>query len=115
MRLTLSPHNRDLLHVLSAKELCLLERSLCTTETDPCDLATPPARGAAVARVEPSAPWGLLEVTPPLPRCMTRLGPPGVGDDAGTNWQWRCVAAREQGQDSSSLPSGMGFLIPPLG
>ncbi|XP_064017380.1 lateral signaling target protein 2 homolog [Pogoniulus pusillus] len=79
---------RDLLHVLSAKELCLLERSLCTTETDPCDLATPPARGAAVARVEPSAPWGVLEVTPPLSRCMTRLGPRGVGDDAGTNWQW---------------------------
>ncbi|XP_068016949.1 lateral signaling target protein 2 homolog isoform X3 [Melanerpes formicivorus] len=77
---------RDLLQVLSAKELYLLERSLCTAETDPCDLATPPAWGADVAREELSAPRGLLEVTHATPALPSRT--PGMGDDAGTTWQW---------------------------
>ncbi|XP_054697820.1 lateral signaling target protein 2 homolog isoform X1 [Grus americana] len=80
---------RDLLRVLSAEELCLLERSLCTTESeDPCTPTTPPAWGAAVPRADAPAPWGLLEVpcTTPQPlTCMARLGPPGMVDDLGTN------------------------------
>ncbi|XP_063204842.1 lateral signaling target protein 2 homolog isoform X2 [Chroicocephalus ridibundus] len=83
---------RDLLRVLSAEELCLLERSLCTAESeDPCGPATPSAWGAAMPRADPLAPWGLLEVpraTPPPPTCTARLGPPGVADDLGTDRQW---------------------------
>ncbi|KAM6122940.1 lateral signaling target protein 2 homolog [Phoenicopterus ruber ruber] len=80
---------RDLLRVLSAEELCLLERSLCTAESeDPCGSATPPAWGAAVPRADAPAPWGLLEVphaTPLPPTCTARLGPPGMVDDLGTD------------------------------
>ncbi|XP_076205958.1 lateral signaling target protein 2 homolog isoform X2 [Aptenodytes patagonicus] len=83
---------RDLLRVLSEEELCLLERSLCTAESeDPCGPATPPAWGAAVPRADPPAPWGLLEVpcaAPPPRTCMAWLGPPGAVDDVGTDWQW---------------------------
>ena len=107
-----SPRCRDLLRVLSAEELCLLERSLCTAEPeDPCGPATPSAWGAAVPRADPPAPWGLLEVphaTPPPPTCTMRLGPPGAVDDPGTDWQWGCVAGRERGQDGRSLPAGTG-------
>ncbi|KAM6056581.1 lateral signaling target protein 2 homolog isoform 2-T2 [Chlamydotis macqueenii] len=81
---------RDLLRVLSAEELCLLERSLCTAESeDPCGPASP--CGAAVPRADPPAPWGLLEVpraTRPPPTCSAWLGPPGTGDDLGSNRQW---------------------------
>ncbi|XP_015731524.1 lateral signaling target protein 2 homolog isoform X2 [Coturnix japonica] len=53
---------RDLLRVLSAEELCLLERSLCAAEAeDPCGSVTPPAWGEAVPRVAPPSPWGLLD------------------------------------------------------
>ncbi|XP_029853832.1 lateral signaling target protein 2 homolog [Aquila chrysaetos chrysaetos] len=83
---------RDLLRVLSAEELCLLERSLCTAELeDSCVPATPPAWGAAMPRADPPAPWGLLEVahaTPPPPTCTTQPGPPGAVDNPGTDWQW---------------------------
>ncbi|XP_049685311.1 lateral signaling target protein 2 homolog isoform X3 [Accipiter gentilis] len=83
---------RDLLQVLSAEELCLLERSLCTAELeDSCVPATPPAWGAAMPRADPPAPWGLLEVahtTPPPPTCTTQPGPPGAVDNLGTNSQW---------------------------
>ncbi|PKU37247.1 hypothetical protein llap_12448 [Limosa lapponica baueri] len=103
---------RDLLRVLSVEELCLLERSLCTAESeDPCGPATPPAWRAAVPGADPPAPWGLLEVpctTPPPSTCTARLGPPGVVDDLGTNRQWGCVAWRERGQDGRSLPAGTG-------
>ncbi|KAM9289519.1 lateral signaling target protein 2 homolog [Morus bassanus] len=80
---------RDLLRVLSEEELCLLERSLCTAESeDPCSMASHPAWGAAVSRADPPAPWGLLEVphaTPPPPTCMAWLGPPGTVDNLGTD------------------------------
>ncbi|XP_074912563.1 lateral signaling target protein 2 homolog isoform X2 [Buteo buteo] len=83
---------RDLLRVLSAEELCLLERSLCTAELeDSCVPATPPAWGAAMPRADPPAPWGLLEVshaTPPPPTCTTQPGPPGAVDNPGTDSQW---------------------------
>ncbi|XP_009892007.1 PREDICTED: lateral signaling target protein 2 homolog [Charadrius vociferus] len=83
---------RDLLRVLSAEELGLLERSLCTAESeDPCGPATPPAWGAAVPRADSPAPWGLLEVphtTPPPPTCMAQLGPPSVVNDLGTDRWW---------------------------
>lgn len=110
--LTPSPCHRDLLQVLSAEELCLLERSLCTAELeDSCVPATPPAWGAAMPRADPPAPWGLLEVahtTPPPPTCTTQPGPPGAVDNLGTNSQWGCVAGRERGQDGRSPPAGMG-------
>ncbi|XP_064885679.1 lateral signaling target protein 2 homolog isoform X1 [Columba livia] len=80
---------RDLLQVLSMEELCLLERSLCTAESeDPCVLATPPAWGAAM---DPPAHWGLLEVpyAPPLPpTCTAQLGPSSTVDDPGTARRW---------------------------
>ncbi|XP_051487094.1 lateral signaling target protein 2 homolog [Apus apus] len=83
---------RDLLRVLSPEELCLLERSLCTAESeDPSSRATPPAWEAAVPRAEPSAPWTVLEVphpTSPPPTCMVQLGPPGAVDDLGSDRQW---------------------------
>lgn len=112
MGLTPSPCRRDLLRVLSEEELCLLERSLCTAESeDPCGPATPPAWGAAVPRVDPPAPWGLLEVpcaAPPPPTCMAWLGPPGAVDNMGTDWQWGYVAGRERGWAGRSLPAGTG-------
>ncbi|XP_068816035.1 lateral signaling target protein 2 homolog isoform X2 [Struthio camelus] len=53
---------RDLLRVLSAEELALLERSLCTADLeDPCGPAAPPAWGAAAPKADPPAPWSLLE------------------------------------------------------
>ncbi|XP_059681568.1 lateral signaling target protein 2 homolog [Gavia stellata] len=80
---------RDLLRVLSEEELCVLERSLCTAESeDPCGPATSPAWGAVMPRADPPAPWGLLEVprvTPSSPTCMAWLGQPGAVDDLGTN------------------------------
>ncbi|XP_075622666.1 lateral signaling target protein 2 homolog isoform X5 [Balearica regulorum gibbericeps] len=80
---------RDLLRVLSVEELCLLERSLCTAESeDPCTPTTPPAWGAAVPRADAPAPWGLLEVpcaTPQPLTCTAWLGPPGMVNDLGTN------------------------------
>ncbi|KAM6251254.1 lateral signaling target protein 2 homolog [Porphyrio hochstetteri] len=83
---------RDLLRVLTAEELCLLERSLCTAESeDPCAPTSPPAWGAVVPRVDPPAPWGLLEVpcaTPQTPCCTAQPGPPGMVDDLGTDHQW---------------------------
>ncbi|KAM7100713.1 lateral signaling target protein 2 homolog isoform 2-T2 [Ciconia maguari] len=107
---------RDLLRVLSEEELCLLERSLCTAESeDSCGPVTPPAWGAAMPTVDPPAPWGLLEVpraTPPPPTCMAWLGGPpchpGAVDDLGTNRQWGCVAGREQSWAGRSLPAGTG-------
>ncbi|XP_066833113.1 lateral signaling target protein 2 homolog isoform X3 [Anser cygnoides] len=78
---------RDLLRVLSAEELCLLERSLCTAESeDPCSPATPPTWGAAMPGAGPPAPWGLLEAphtTPPPHTCTGRLGPPGAVESPG--------------------------------
>ncbi|XP_052540807.1 lateral signaling target protein 2 homolog isoform X1 [Tympanuchus pallidicinctus] len=69
---------RDLLWVLSAEELCLLEKSLCAAEAeDPCSSVTPPAWGEAVPRVAPPALWGLLEsphTTPVHHSFMGRLG-----------------------------------------
>lgn len=110
--LTPFPRCRDLLRVLSAEELCLLERSLCTAESeDPCGPATPSAWGAAMPRADPLAPWGLLEVpcaTPPPPTSTARLGPPGVADDLGTDRQWGCVVGRERGRAGRSLPAGTG-------
>ncbi|XP_075622663.1 lateral signaling target protein 2 homolog isoform X2 [Balearica regulorum gibbericeps] len=83
---------RDLLRVLSVEELCLLERSLCTAESeDPCTPTTPPAWGAAVPRADAPAPWGLLEVpcaTPQPLTCTAWLGPPGMVNDLGTNRRW---------------------------
>ncbi|XP_074958612.1 lateral signaling target protein 2 homolog isoform X2 [Phalacrocorax aristotelis] len=83
---------RDLLRVLSEEELCLLERSLCTAESeDPCSPASPQAWGTAVPRADAPAPWGLLEVphaTPPFPTCMAWLGPSGTVDNLGTDRQW---------------------------
>lgn len=112
MGLTPSPHCRDLLRVLSVEELGLLERSLCTAESeDPCSPANPPAREAAVPRTDSPAPWGLLEVpcaTPPPHTCMARLGPPSVVNDLGTDRWWGYVAGREWGQDGRSLPAGTG-------
>lgn len=68
---------RDLLRVLSAEELCLLERSLCAAEAeDPCSSVTPPEWGEAVPRVAPHTPWGLLEsphTTPAHHSLMGRL------------------------------------------
>ncbi|XP_053812617.1 lateral signaling target protein 2 homolog isoform X2 [Vidua chalybeata] len=97
---------RDLLWVLSAEELCLLERSLCTAEQeDPCSPDAPAAGGADVPSVDPPAPFSLLEVpnaTQPLPTCTTRLGPPSAVDDLGTDWQQGCAVGREQGQDGTS-------------
>lgn len=91
--LTPPPRPRDLLQVLSMEELCLLERSLCTAESeDPCVLATPPAWGAAM---DPPAHWGLLEVpyAPPLPpTCTAQLGPSSTVDDPGTARRWGCVS-----------------------
>ncbi|XP_075297789.1 LOW QUALITY PROTEIN: lateral signaling target protein 2 homolog [Opisthocomus hoazin] len=111
---------RDLLRVLSAEELCLLERSLCTAESeDPCRPATPPPWGAAVPRADPPAPWGLLEVprtAPPLPTRTAQLGPPGTALNLGTDRQWGCVAGRERGRDGRSRPAGTGSLcVPPRG
>ncbi|XP_075020001.1 lateral signaling target protein 2 homolog [Calonectris borealis] len=103
---------RDLLRVLSEEELCLLERSLCTAESeDPCGPATPPAWGAAMPSADPTAPWGLLEVpcaTPPPPTCMAWLGPHSAVDDLGTDRQWGCMSGREWGWAGRSLPPGMG-------
>uniref|UniRef100_A0A803YEI0 FYVE-type domain-containing protein n=1 Tax=Meleagris gallopavo TaxID=9103 RepID=A0A803YEI0_MELGA len=69
---------RDLLRVLSAEELCLLERSLCAAEAeDPCNSVTPRAWGEAVPSVAPPTPWGLLESphTTPVHHSFTgRLG-----------------------------------------
>lgn len=113
MGLMLIPHCRDLLRVLSAEELCLLERSLCTAEQEePCSPDTPTAWGAAVPSVEPPAPFSLLEVpnaTQPPPTCTTRLEFPSAVDDPGTNWQQGCVVGREQGQDGKSLSTGTGI------
>ncbi|XP_065500369.1 lateral signaling target protein 2 homolog [Caloenas nicobarica] len=83
---------RDLLQVLSAEELCLLERSLCTAESeDPCGLATPTAWGSAIPRADPPAPWSLLEV-PCAPRvpstCTAQLGPSSTVDDPDTDQHW---------------------------
>ncbi|XP_023791592.1 lateral signaling target protein 2 homolog isoform X1 [Cyanistes caeruleus] len=104
---------RDLLRVLSAEELCLLERSLCTAEQeDPCSPDTSPAWGAAVPSVDSPAPFSLLEVpnaTQPPPTCTTRLGPPSAVDDLSTDWQRGCAVGREQGQDGKSLSSGTGI------
>ncbi|XP_039415821.1 lateral signaling target protein 2 homolog isoform X1 [Corvus cornix cornix] len=101
---------RDLLRVLSAEELCLLERSLCTAEQeDPHSPDAPPAWGAVVPSVDPPAPFSLLEVphaTPPPPACTTRLGPPSAVDELGTDGQRGCAAGREQGQDGKSLSTG---------
>ncbi|XP_066053548.1 lateral signaling target protein 2 homolog [Chamaea fasciata] len=95
---------RDLLRVLSAEELCLLERSLCTAEQeDPCSQDIPPAWGAAVPSVDPPAPSSLLEVpnaTQPAPTCTVRLGPPSAVDDLGTSWQ--------QGPQPLGSSTGMG-------
>ncbi|XP_062443699.1 lateral signaling target protein 2 homolog [Rhea pennata] len=54
---------RDLLRVLSAEELALLERSLCTAELeDPRGPAAAPAWGAAAApKADAPAAWALLE------------------------------------------------------
>lgn len=108
-----TPHHRDLLRVLSAEELCLLERSLCTAEQeDPCSLDAPPAWGAAVPSVDPPAPFSLLEVphaTPPPSTCTTRLGTPSAVDELGTNGQQGCAAGRERGQDGKSLSTGTGI------
>ncbi|XP_030813278.1 lateral signaling target protein 2 homolog isoform X2 [Camarhynchus parvulus] len=99
---------RDLLRVLSAEELCLLERSLCTAEQeDTCSPEAPPAWGAAVPSVDPPAPFSLLEVpnaTQPLPTCTTQPGPPSAVDDLGTDWQQGCAV----GQDGKSLSTGTG-------
>ncbi|XP_038042502.2 lateral signaling target protein 2 homolog isoform X2 [Anas platyrhynchos] len=80
---------RDLLRVLSAEELCLLERSLCAAESeDPRGPATPPTWGAAMPGASPPAPWGLLEAphTTPLPHtCMERLGPCDAVESPGTD------------------------------
>ncbi|XP_040429830.1 lateral signaling target protein 2 homolog isoform X2 [Cygnus olor] len=80
---------RDLLRVLSAEELCLLERSLCAAELeDPCSPATPPTWGAAMPGAGPPAPWGLLEAphtTPPPHTCTGRLGPPSAVESPGTD------------------------------
>uniref|UniRef100_A0A669PQ77 FYVE zinc finger domain-containing protein n=1 Tax=Phasianus colchicus TaxID=9054 RepID=A0A669PQ77_PHACC len=69
---------RDLLWVLSAEELCLLERSLCAAEAeDPCSSVTPQTWGEAVPRITPPTPWGLLEsphTTPVHHSFMGRLG-----------------------------------------
>ncbi|XP_071426085.1 lateral signaling target protein 2 homolog isoform X2 [Pithys albifrons albifrons] len=82
---------RDLLRVLSVEELCVLERSLCTAELeDPCGPDIPPVWGAAVPRVDPPAPFSLLEVpcaTPPTSICKMQLGLPGAINDPGTDWQ----------------------------
>lgn len=112
---------RDLLWVLSAEELCLLERSLCTAEQeDPCSPDTPPA----VPRVDPPAPFSLLEVphsAPPPATCTTRVGPPDAVDDLRSNWQQGCAAGREQGHDGRSLSTGTetsrttpGVIVPSL-
>nr|XP_038042502.1 lateral signaling target protein 2 homolog isoform X1 [Anas platyrhynchos] len=80
---------RDLLRVLSAEELCLLERSLCAAESeDPRGPATPPSWGAAMPGASPPAPWGLLEAphtTPLSHTCMERLGPPDAVESPGTD------------------------------
>ncbi|KAI1234200.1 Lateral signaling target protein 2 [Lamprotornis superbus] len=104
---------RDLLWVLSAEELCLLERSLCTAEQeDPCSPDAPLAWGAAVPSGDPPAPFSLLEVpnaTQPPSTCTTRLGPPSAVDDVGTDWQQGHVVGREQGQDGKSPSTGTGI------
>lgn len=113
MGLMLMSHCRDLLRVLSAEELFLLERSLCTAEQeDPCSPDATPAWGAAVPSVEPPAPFSPLEVpnaTQPPPTCTTRLGSPSAVGDLGTNWQQECAAGREQDQDGKSLSTGTGI------
>lgn len=110
MGLMPTPGCRDLLRVLSAEELCLLERSLCTAEQeDPCSPEAPPAWGAAVPSVDPPAPFSLLDIpnaTQPLPTCTTQLGPPSAVDDQGTNWQQGRAVGRGQSQDGKSLSTG---------
>lgn len=100
--LTLSPRLRDLLRVLSAEELCLLERSLCAAESeDPCSPATPPTWGAAMPGAGPPAPWGLLEAphtTPPPHTCTGRLGPPGAVESPGTDRHVGVCVGRERGR-----------------
>ncbi|XP_016157058.1 PREDICTED: lateral signaling target protein 2 homolog isoform X1 [Ficedula albicollis] len=104
---------RDLLWVLSAEELCLLERSLCTAEQeDPCSPDASPAWGAAVPSADPPAPFNVLEVpnaTQPPSTCTTRLGPPSAADDLSTDWQQGCAVGRQQGQEGKSLPTGTGI------
>lgn len=99
--LTLSPRCRDLLRVLSAEELCLLERSLCAAESeDPRGPATPPTWGAAMPGASPPAPWGLLEAphTTPLPHtCTGRLGPPDAVESPGTDRHVGVCVGRERG------------------
>uniref|UniRef100_A0A8B9S9J4 FYVE-type domain-containing protein n=1 Tax=Apteryx owenii TaxID=8824 RepID=A0A8B9S9J4_APTOW len=101
---------RDLLRVLSAEELALLERSLCTAELDdPRGPAAAPAWGAAAPTADPPAPWGLLEAPhtePPAPVCPAGSGPPGVAGDPG--------AHSRQGPGSSprtrpGAPQGAGW------
>lgn len=117
--LALSPCHRDLLRVLSAEELCLLERSLCTAEPeDHCGPATTPAWGAAVPTADPSAPWGLLEApcTTPLPlTCTKRLGPSGTVDSLDTDQQWGCVAGREWARMADPHLLAWGLFVTPQG
>ncbi|XP_053935943.1 lateral signaling target protein 2 homolog isoform X2 [Cuculus canorus] len=83
---------RDLLRVLSAEELCLLERSLCAAESeDPCGPATSPAWEAAVPTVDPAAAWDRREVphpTPVPPTYPVQLVPPSVVNNLGIDQQW---------------------------
>ncbi|XP_025978401.2 lateral signaling target protein 2 homolog [Dromaius novaehollandiae] len=73
---------RDLLQVLSAEELALLERSLCTAELEE-------PRGPATApRVDPPTAWGLLEAPhtdAPAPVCPAGSGLPGKAGGPATD------------------------------
>lgn len=119
MGLTLSAHHRDLLRVLSAEELCLLERSLCTAEPEhPCGPASSPAWGAAVPTADPPASWGLLGApcaTPLPPTCAMRLGPSGTADNLDADRLWGCVAGREWARMADPPLLARGLFVPPQG
>lgn len=94
--------------MLSAEELCLLERSLCAAESeDPRSPATPPTWGAAMPGASPPAPWGLLEAphTTPLPHtCMERLGPCDAVESPGTDRYVGVCVGRERGPIFRATP-----------
>ncbi|XP_035194837.1 lateral signaling target protein 2 homolog [Oxyura jamaicensis] len=91
---------RDLLRVLSAEELCLLERSLCAAESeDPCSPATPPTWGGSHARNRLPCSMGSpgAPPTPPLRPTPAQGGcPPPV--------PWRAQARTGTPQPPQSSP-----------
>lgn len=84
--------------MLSAEELCLLERSLCAAEAeDPCSSVTPPAWGEAVPRVAPHTPWGLLESPHTTPAHHSLMGRLSAVDNPCTERHVAVCLGRERG------------------